>query len=1552
MSRIGSRVLACLTAIALLAPVQALVASPASAAAPTPGNIIVSRLGDGSSSLTSAATPVFLDEYKPDGTFVQTTALPTAAAGTQRRLTMSGSATSEGALSLSADGRYVTVAGYDAAVGTASVASTTGSAANRVVGRLGADGSLDTSTATASMSFGGNNARGATTDDGSRFWIVGANGIQYLSSLGASSSTTISTANFRVPLIAGGQLYASSGSTSTLGLNAVGSGLPTSSASTSVLPNTGTTSPYGALFLDRDGTPGPDTLYLADDTSSIGLTKFALVGGNWTKEGTYAGSGGLRGVTGSVTNGNVVLWTVTSGGALLQLTDTAGYATPPNISAGTSISAGTNEIFRGVAFAPQAPTPTPTPSPSITPTPAPSPSSTPMPSPTPSTNTAPTITPSSTDRLPLTVDDPFNPPATRSVTVADAETDVGSLTTSVTSSNPAFATATTTGTGSVRGVSITPVGVGYATLTVTVSDGDLTASTDLPVAVSAALPAGTLNLYGASDASTAVDLGNNLMAVGDDENNTLRVYDRTRSGYPVASLDLRAAGLALRDGDPTREIDIEAAATKGGTTFWLGSHGQNKDNKTRLNRQELFTTTASGSTLTVGGSYQHLRDDMIAWDNANGAPLGLAAAANRAPEGDGTGGPTGFNIEGAEFSPDGNTLYVGFRGPLTADGKAIVIPVTNPDALVTANPTTSASAAFGTAMSWDLGGRGIREIRRSSSGAYVLIAGPTGETGPPFAPYSWDGNPAHQPVPLSADLTSFTAHGKPEGIVDVPNPLTGTSQLQLITDSGDEVWYGDGQAAKDLDPVIRKATSARIVAGTPPVCSGFPVTIGSVQGTGDISPVAGSTVTVRGTVVGDDEGPSPALRGIYVQDSGDGDPATSDGIFIFEGNTDRGLHDGDVVQVTGTVSEFQGQTQITPGAVDSCGRTATIPPTDVTLPVSDPTVLERYESMLVRFHQTLTVTENFQLGRFGQVELSGNGKLSQPTAIFRSGPQAQALQAANDLDHVIVDDPSQAQNPDPILFARGGQPLSASNTLRNGDTTTDPVGVLTYTWAGNAASGNAYRLRPLEALGGRILFDPSNPRPTDPPSVGSAGVRVASANLLNFFNTYTGCHLGTLGATTDCRGAENDTEYQRQLAKEVASLRFLNADVVGIMEMENDGYGPSSAIQALVDGLNAQDGPGTWAFVNPDAATGVTDVAGSDAIKAGLLYKTAAVQPVAGDTFVDQTDLFERRPVAQTFQTSTGTRFTVVANHFKSKGSCPTSGPDADQGDGQSCWNAHRTEQATELARWLRDIVIPAVNDPDILIVGDLNSYAGEDPIATLESAGYTNLNKSYGGPDAYSYVFDGQWGYLDYALASDSMVAQVTGAGEAHHNADEPSVLDYNTDFKSGGQITSLYAPDRFRTSDHDPILVGLNAMSPPAPTPVPTDTPVVSPTPTPVPPTPTPTPVVTPTPTPAPTATPTPTPAPGKVTTTTTLSASGLNVLGLVFIGSINAHVTPNTAAGTVQFWDNGRALGAPVRVTNGNASTGSLHLLLLDRYTATFTPDNPAAFTSSTSNALVFP
>ncbi len=598
-----------------------------------------------------------------------------------------------------------------------------------------------------------------------------------------------------------------------------------------------------------------------------------------------------------------------------------------------------------------------------------------------------------------------------------------------------------------------------------------------------------------------------------------------------------------------------------------------------------------------------------------------------------------------------------------------------------------------------------------------------------------------------------------------------------------------------------------------------------IQGAGPTAAITG-TVTTQGIVVGDYEGPSPALRGFYLQDArGDGNPGTSDGIFVFNGSNADSVKLGDVVRVTGRAGENQGQTQIsvTPENIFSCG-TGSVAPVDVTLPLSSTTQLEQFEGMLVRFPQPLYVTEHFQLGRFGQVVLSAGGRLAQPTNIVAPGAPAQALEAANSLNRVVVDDTSQAQNTDPIVFARGGQPLSAGNTLRGGDSAEGIVGVLTFTWGGDQASPNAYRVRPNGALGGGANFAPTNPRPAGAPPV-SGHVRVAGMNLLNFFNTFDGlpdkvdnCRNGVGGAAADCRGADTQAEFDRQWPKTVAAITGSDADVIGVMELENDGYGPGSAMRFLVDQLNTATAPDTYAFVDVDAATGQANALGSDAIRVGLIYKPAKVTP-AGRTAVLNTPAFvtggdsearNRPSLAQAFaENATGERFVVAVSHLKSKGSACA---DPDTGDGQGNCAVVRTKAANLLAEWLATDPTDT-GDPDVLLIGDFNSYAQEDPITALKNAGYTNLIESFNGSSAYSYAFNGEWGYLDHALGSASLVPQVASVADWHINADEPAVLDYNTDFKTPAQRQSLYAPDEFRISDHDPVLVDLNLAQGAAP-------------------------------------------------------------------------------------------------------------------------------------------
>jgi predicted extracellular nuclease len=188
---------------------------------------------------------------------------------------------------------------------------------------------------------------------------------------------------------------------------------------------------------------------------------------------------------------------------------------------------------------------------------------------------------------------------------------------------------------------------------------------------------------------------------------------------------------------------------------------------------------------------------------------------------------------------------------------------------------------------------------------------------------------------------------------------------------------------------------------------------------------------------------------------------------------------------------------------------------------------------------------------------------------------------------------------------------------------------------------------------------------------------------------------------------------------------------------------------------------------------------------------------------INNDSIFNRPPIAQTFAlVENGETFTVVVNHFKSKSCGSASGLNADQGDGQGCYNAKRVSQSQALSTWLS--TAPGLSSQSRqLIIGDLNAYAKEDPILALEASGFTNLIENFQGSEAYSYSFGGTVGYLDHALVSADLLAAAVDANDWHINADEPIVLDYNMENKTEGQIEMFYAPDQYRMSDHDPVVM-----------------------------------------------------------------------------------------------------------------------------------------------------
>ena len=581
--------------------------------------------------------------------------------------------------------------------------------------------------------------------------------------------------------------------------------------------------------------------------------------------------------------------------------------------------------------------------------------------------------------------------------------------------------------------------------------------------------------------------------------------------------------------------------------------------------------------------------------------------------------------------------------------------------------------------------------------------------------------------------------------------------------------------------------------------------ISAIQGSGSTAPLTG-TRTIEGIVTRTFIGVTK-LNGFYVQEEdadSDGNPLTSEGIFVHDATGSYTVNSGDKVLVSGTVTEFSSTangivssltelTTLTAVTISSSGNPLPTV-TNVQFPVANVSDLERYEGMLINASATtgnLTVTEYFQIGRFGQVTLSATGATNQAGTDARldqytqfnapsvSGYSAYLAETAK--RKIILDDGASVSNPDPIIFGRGGNPLSASNTLRGGDEVASITAVLDERFEG-------YRLQTTTG----VNFQPTNTRPTTPTGV-SGSLKVASFNILNYFN-------GPTFPTS--RGADNAAEFTRQRNKTIQAIFNSGVDVFGLNEVENDGYGSASAIQDLVNGVNAIAGAGTYALITPPVSVS------TDEITVGMIYKPAKVTPVGAAATITTASTFDavgRKPLAQTFkEIATGEKFTLVANHFKSKGSSQGGAGDADAGDGQALSNGTRTRQAQELATWIATKPT-GTTDPDYLVVGDLNAYAMEDPLTALASAGFNAVLPN----TSYSYVFDAQVGSLDHALANSTLSTQVGSAIKWHINADEPSILDYNTEFKTAGQQISLYNADQYRTSDHDPVIVGLNLVS-----------------------------------------------------------------------------------------------------------------------------------------------
>ncbi len=618
----------------------------------------------------------------------------------------------------------------------------------------------------------------------------------------------------------------------------------------------------------------------------------------------------------------------------------------------------------------------------------------------------------------------------------------------------------------------------------------------------------------------------------------------------------------------------------------------------------------------------------------------------------------------------------------------------------------------------------------------------------------------------------------------------------------------------------------------PPVDAGT-LRISEIQGTGATTPVADQTVTTTGWVTA--AYPTGGYNGFVIQESDTGATCPAEGtaspaVFVYTGAAPT-VAVGDYVEVTGVAGEFNGLTQIaTPTVVPGTATGSAPVAASCAWPATE-TGREALESVLVLPKGDFTVTNSYSTHQYGEVGLAtGNSPLRQSTDIAAFGtPEQQAVVADNAARGVVLDDgaswdylkaPNNASVP-PYVTADGAVRVGTSVEF------TDPVVVdfRNNTWKLNPTS----QVTPADTAAYPVSFSGARPAAPDTAAVGAADVTVASFNVLNYFTTtgasVPGCSSykdreGNPVTTDTCpgngpRGAWDEQNLERQQAKIVEAITTLDADVVGLMEIENSAAldeTPDEALKTLVAALNTKAGEDRWAYVASPADLPATS--DQDVISTAIIYQPAAVNPVgsshalgslsgAGQTFDNA-----REPIGQAFEPAAGGEpFFVVANHFKSKSAGSASGAEKDLGQG--AWNAARTEQAKALSTWIDGTALPAVSTEvgtpveDVLLVGDFNAYTFEDPLQHLYGAGYQDATRLEGRGE-FTYSFQGLNGSLDHVLLNASAAERFTGSDVWDINAPESIALEYSRVNATAGDF---YTADAYRSSDHDPVIVGLTA-------------------------------------------------------------------------------------------------------------------------------------------------
>ncbi|MCY1157061.1 MAG: ExeM/NucH family extracellular endonuclease, partial [Citricoccus sp.] len=593
-----------------------------------------------------------------------------------------------------------------------------------------------------------------------------------------------------------------------------------------------------------------------------------------------------------------------------------------------------------------------------------------------------------------------------------------------------------------------------------------------------------------------------------------------------------------------------------------------------------------------------------------------------------------------------------------------------------------------------------------------------------------------------------------------------------------------------------------------------------IQGTGAATPLAGQVVTTRGVVTAVYS--TGGYDGYYLQAAGTGDDAgdgagASDGIFVYSRDTVDDVALGDHVQVTGTAGEYYALTQLTvsDGGVEVLDEDATVEPTELEFPLTE-AEKEAHEGMLIAPTGDWTITDNYDVNSYGSLGIvPGDSPLLNPTTVAEPGAPAQAVMAENDEKLIVLDDGAGTNfmrspgNQDALPYLDLDDPVRVGSGV---DFTTPVILDFRYdAWSfqplGHLTDENADQVQPAR-------FENTRTGEEAPAEVGGT-VSVATFNVLNYFTTlgnqFESCDAyedreGNPITTNRCdpRGAYDEANLERQQAKIVEAVNGLDASVIGLEEIENSaafGQDRDHSLATLVEALNADAGSEKWAYAVTPSVT--PDPASQDVIRNAFIYQPEAVETVGESVILDDQVAFDnaREPLAQVFQPVDGdesTRFIAITNHFKSKGSGSGAG-NTDIGDGQGASNADRVAQAEALVAFAAELQ-GRTGVEKVLLIGDFNSYEKEDPIRVMEDAGYVSQAPKTG---EYTYAFDGSVGSLDGILTNAAAEATVTGADVWDINADESVALEYS---RYNYVNEMLYAADQWRSSDHDPVLVGLD--------------------------------------------------------------------------------------------------------------------------------------------------